>query len=112
MTLLGVLTGQHEPEESSGSSWMATKEVMKRWRPGSYDSPGWNWSKEWRDVQKKTGSGDLRRLIESISAHGVTTPVLLGDDGRVWDGHHRICIAHQLGVTRLPVRYGRTGVTS
>ncbi len=29
---------------------------------------------------------------------------LLGDDGRVWDGHHRIAVALSLQLDRVPVR--------
>lgn len=32
----------------------------------------------------------------------VDQPVLLGNDGRVWDGHHRIVAARRLGFTHIP----------
>jgi ParB-like chromosome segregation protein Spo0J len=45
----------------------------------------------------------MASLVADISANGVREPILLGDDGRVWDGHHRICAAIELNLTELPV---------
>jgi hypothetical protein len=28
---------------------------------------------------------------------------MLGDDGRVWDGHHRLCVADEIGMREVPV---------
>jgi hypothetical protein len=36
----------------------------------------------------------MRRLVWSIRFFGVRKPVVLGTDGRVWDGHHRLLAAH------------------
>lgn len=66
-------------------------EIMARWRPGSYDPP-WDWKAEALDLWSR----DYDRMVElesSILADGILTPVILGDDGRVWEGHHRILVA-------------------
>lgn len=47
----------------------------------------------------------LRHLVESIKAEGIRTPILLGNDGRVWDGHHRLCVADMLGLDEVPVKF-------
>lgn len=45
----------------------------------------------------------LDELATSIQAEGIREPVLLGNDGRVWDGHHRIVVAMRLGIESVPV---------
>ncbi len=45
----------------------------------------------------------IAQLTASIREDGITTPILLGNDGRVWDGHHRLCVADALGLVRVPV---------
>lgn len=47
----------------------------------------------------------MDELAASIQADGIHTPILLGSDGRVWDGHHRLAVAHQLGVEFVPVEF-------
>jgi hypothetical protein len=32
---------------------------------------------------------------------------LIGDDGRLWDGHHRLYAAYWMGYTHVPVKYAR-----
>ena len=46
-----------------------------------------------------------RALAASITAHGVRTPVLIGDDGRLWDGHHRVVASIYLGRETIPAEY-------
>jgi hypothetical protein len=79
--------------------------ITKYWRPGSGD---WDWREEAR--QLRTGSTEVFDQITSdISCRGVLTPVLLGDDGRVWDGHHRLVAAMYLDPSlRIPVEFGHT----
>ncbi len=43
---------------------------------------------------------DLELHLAAVGA--VTEPVLLGPDGRVWDGHHRIVAARRLGFASVP----------
>lgn len=47
-----------------------------------------------------------REILQRVDAEGIgfidyVSPVLLGNDGRVWDGHHRICIAIERGIPSL-----------
>lgn len=46
------------------------------------------------------------RIIEleaSVRESGIHDPIILGSDGRVWDGHHRLCVAERLGMKTVPV---------
>lgn len=49
------------------------------------------------------------QLIEAIRAEGIREPILLGNDGRVWDGHHRITVARHLGIRDVPVEFSGGG---
>ena len=64
------------------------------WRPGSRDEK-WTWADEYGDLidDPVTGAVRLRVDAEGIGFVDHIAPVLLGSDGRVWDGHHRIVIA-------------------
>jgi len=46
---------------------------------------------------------EMGPLVASIRSEGIREPILLGTDGRVWDGHHRIYAAHLLGIEVIPV---------
>ncbi|MGQ4351961.1 hypothetical protein [Streptomyces drozdowiczii] len=75
--------------------------VLKEVRCGSQD---WSWAEEWADLdQRHAASGYLDRLEQEIKANGITLPVLIGSDGRLWDGHHRLRIAVRLGIGYVPV---------
>lgn len=47
----------------------------------------------------------LAALEQSIATYGIREPVLIGSDGRIWDGHHRLRVAHRLGFATVPVRF-------
>lgn len=87
---------------------MPLAEVMRRWRPGSYDPP-WDWDDEERELHAFVCAccGEpghyQRQLEEYIAKHGITQGVCLGTDGRVWDGHHRIVAAKRLGIEVIPI---------
>ena len=79
--------------------------LMATWRPGSTDArEEWTWAMEsdqlWSDDQ-----GRMDMLATSIQESGITKPVMLGHDGRVWDGHHRICVAETLGLKSVPFEF-------
>lgn len=44
-------------------------------------------------------------LATSIQETGIHRPILVGTDGRVWDGHHRLAAAHRLGLISVPVTF-------
>lgn len=64
----------------------------------------WSWHDEYDDLMKRDAT-EMEVLIASIRADGIHEPILLGSDGRVWDGHHRICAAMHLGLDTVPVEF-------
>lgn len=84
----------------------SVEEVLLRWRPGSRD---WTWQEEFYDLlndphhKEVTAAVRLRVIEEGIGFIDGIAPILLGSDGRVWDGHHRLCIARELGIERVLV---------
>lgn len=77
------------------------RRVLTEVRCGSAD---WPWEDEWADLDRRhADTGYLDRLEEQIRENGITTPVLIGSDGRLWDGHHRLRIAVRAGIDYVPV---------
>jgi ParB-like chromosome segregation protein Spo0J len=75
--------------------------VLAEVRCGSRD---WSWDEEWLDLDARhVGTGYLGKLEQQIREKGITMPVLIGTDGRLWDGHHRLRIAVRLGIEYVPV---------
>ncbi len=66
--------------------------ILQNYRPGSFDPP-WSWVDEKMDLEKR---GEL--TVPFGNRYQDTAPVVLGNDGRVWDGHHRILAARRAGV--------------
>jgi hypothetical protein len=82
---------------------LSASEVVRRWSPGSAD---WSWAQEFADLLR-TRPDEMADLVLDVGRRGVQEPILLGDDDRVWDGHHRI-FAALLTDSRLPVYFGFT----
>lgn len=77
--------------------------LIAKWHPGSFDPP-WSWLDETAEIISVDGP-EFSALINHIRQHGIQEPVLLGDDDRVWDGHHRICAALIIGPdTPVPIK--------
>jgi hypothetical protein len=79
-------------------------QIVTFWRPGSQD---WFWADEYTDLMGPRREG-TDAVHERVKAEGFgfldhIAPVLLGNDGRVWDGHHRICLAIKEAVPSLMV---------
>ncbi|MGW5736975.1 MULTISPECIES: hypothetical protein [Streptomyces] len=75
--------------------------VLAEVRCGSRD---WTWEEEWADLDRRHAeTGYLAKLEQEISKNGITLPVLIGSDGRLWDGHHRLRIAVRRGIDYVPV---------
>lgn len=53
----------------------------------------------------------LLKLMDSVLEGGFREPITLGNDGRVWDGHHRLAVALALDVP-IPVAIVPKGVLS
>ena len=77
-------------------------QIVAFWRPGSAD---WSWAEECSDLRDDPVTIAVRTRVdrEGIGFADHHSPVLLGTDGRVWDGHHRICIALERGIPSLLV---------
>ncbi|MDX2986413.1 ParB N-terminal domain-containing protein [Streptomyces caniscabiei] len=81
--------------------------ILTEVRCGSED---WPWEEEWADLDRRHAeTGYLDRLTEQIRENGITMPVLIGSDGRLWDGHHRLCVAARLGIGYVPVEIVASG---
>ena len=82
---------------------MLLTDLLARWAPGSQNAE-WDWVDEydWCWDHHQTVMADL---WADIARNGIREPVLLGNDGRVWDGHHRICAAIHLFLTEVPVTF-------
>jgi hypothetical protein len=85
---------------------LRTAYVLEHWCPGSGD---WEWAAEWADIVQADCGMSLAGLIGDIAVNGIKEPLLLGDDGRVWDGHHRLMVARLLGIQEIAVEYGHGG---
>ena len=81
---------------------MSIEEVLRTYTPGSYD---WSWEEEFNDLETRDFDY-LQELIEDIRENGQKDPILLGDDGRVWEGHHRILVLQTLGQTHIRAAFG------
>lgn len=64
------------------------------------------WDAEFEYLRTQHGA-KVRELIGSVLRAGIRRPILIGDDGRVWDGHHRLYAAHVLGFKQVPVQFAR-----
>lgn len=69
------------------------------YRVGSGD---WDWSDEYELLIYRPVT---QQLLDSVREEGIREPILLGNDGRVWDGHHRIAVALHLGLNSVPVQF-------
>lgn len=65
-------------------------------------SGDWSWQEEYDKLYERDYQ---RQLTKKIRVNGITEPILLGSDGRVWDGHHRICAAMHIGLDCVPVEF-------
>ena len=88
-----------------------TAEIVAKWVPGSQEQP-WTWDDESRDIESRVcvccdqPGHYQRQIVEKMQAEGEwweEATILLGPDGRVWDGHHRIVAAIDLAVESLSV---------
>lgn len=69
--------------------------VLSNYRPGSQD---WSWAEEFADIIE-LHPGRVAALVRSMAVSGFRPPaddeepVLLGEDKRLWSGHHRLLAA-------------------
>ena len=62
------------------------------------------WSDEFADLWTRDWPA-MYDLCDSVNQYGVRNPILLGNDGRVWDGHHRLAAATNMGLVTVPVEF-------
>lgn len=78
---------------------------LELWAVLSYkDGDEHGWETEFAHL-RETHSDRLAELRESILKDGIKSPVVIGPDGRIWDGHHRLCVADELGLSTVPVTF-------
>ena len=100
-------TGQTAEVEPYAFQVWPLARVLAEVRCGSQD---WTWDEEWVDLDARHAeTGYLDRLEREIKSNGITMPVLIGTDGRLWDGHHRLRIAVRLGIDYVPVEVPSAG---
>jgi hypothetical protein len=87
----------HSAEKDAGL--MPLADLLRDYRDG--DEHGWQTEFDW--LWSNDG-GRMDMLTSSIQRDGIRVPILLGNDGRVWDGHHRIAAADRLGLGSVPVK--------
>ena len=68
----------------------------------SVGSGEWSWQDEYENLIDRPVT---QRLLAEVREDGIREPILLGTDGRVWDGHHRITVAMHLGLDSVPVEF-------
>ena len=73
-------------------------QVLATYRDG--DEHGWATEFAWL---RSHHAEQIEALASSIREVGMHSPILLGSDGRIWDGHHRLCVADSLGLDDVPV---------
>lgn len=77
--------------------------IMGMWAPG----PQYHMLRTWTNVMSHLrDEGELHLLAAEVLRHGVHDPVVLGGDGRVWDGTRRIVAAYMKGVLTVPASFG------
>lgn len=80
---------------------LRTDHLTAVFRVGSGD---WSWQEEY-DRLWADQTNYMDTLATRIQKEGIREPVLLGSDGRIWDGHHRIAVAMTLGLDSVPVEF-------
>lgn len=83
---------------------MRVQYILENYLPGDADVDSddpWTWSQEFQQLWT-TEHEYMAGLAVNIQQEGFKVPVLLGDDGRVWDGHHRLAVAWAFLYDEIP----------
>ncbi|MBY4381896.1 hypothetical protein HQO24_10605 [Rhodococcus fascians] len=62
-----------------------------------------SWADELREMWTEPHRSVTLDILDSVLQVGIREPLMIGDDGRLWDGHHRLAVAVALGLTSIPV---------
>ena len=83
---------------------MLLAELLQKHLPG-HRKGAWSWDDEERDIATREclccgQPGHYQEQLEVyIAEHGLEgLGVCVGEDGRLWDGHHRVVAAKHLGI--------------
>ncbi len=81
--------------------FVSTNSVLELFSPGDADT----WGKSFRQVTKiHSQDRYLFELQSSIQTLGMQNPIVLGRDGYIWNGHHRLFLATKtLDLYHIPV---------
>lgn len=101
MSAAGVVTTENGAADRPTELY--AHEVMAMVKPG--DETSWQDELELMWTRHRL---DTQRLLLSVIAEGIREPITIGNDGRLWDGHHRVAVAAALGI-KLPVQYAGQG---
>ena len=108
---------QRQPKYGGTIERIAIFDIFMGWRPGSRDlndeGEPWTWVDEAGDIVHRICACCDRpghyqeQLVAKMEVEGEfwddDEPIILGDDGRVWEGHHRILGGARLLWPDLPV---------
>jgi hypothetical protein len=80
--------------------------IIQRWEPEQRQIQ-WTWNDEYRH-QWSSDIDRTRDILEQVKLHGISfadhvAPIQLGNDGYVWNGHHRIVAALYLAIEEVMV---------
>lgn len=88
------------PEISEVEIWRIEKFLVSV-EPGDQDW-SWSWKSQFAWI-RQYHNDRLIALLEDIQKNGLKKPLLIGPDGRLWDGHHRILCLYLLMYDYVPV---------
>ena len=86
------------PDLSEVEIWTMPR-VLAEVEPGDQD---WSWRSQFKWLEEANWL-KLRELLVNITEKGLDKPLLVGPDGRLWDGHHRLWVLYQLNYRYVPV---------
>lgn len=95
-----IAGGVAGPAKRKRSKTMLVEHILRDYRDG--DEHGWDTEFAYLISQHHLR---IHALLLAVRASGMQNPILLGSDGRVWDGHHRLLVARILGLKRVPVTF-------
>ena len=83
------------------------KELLTTYLPGHHDA-AWSWEDEEQDILMRAclccgQRGHYQQQLESHVREYGLEGVCLGEDGHLWDGHHRVIAAKHLGISTVPL---------
>ena len=87
-------------------------DVLAQYGPGDSGDQliyRWGWREEFAQLWIDDAT-HMHNLLVDIKRHGIREPILLGNDGRLWDGHHRLAIAVALVHDTIPAEHAAKGV--